>query len=92
MTGIIVSDKLNVTKKYVREIRSLLYIWEKYGYSATMAKFLPKYKAEKGHVKKGNPDLTNVLDGKLMYLKMVKYVIMKFVVSHVNTVITSISQ
>jgi len=72
VTGIIVSDKLNVTKKYVREIRSLLYIWEKYGYSATMAKFLPKYKAEKGHVKKGNPDLTNVLDGKLMYLKMVK--------------------
>ncbi len=72
VTGIIVSDKLNVTKKYVREIRSLLYIWEKYGYSATMAKFLPKYKAEKGHVKKGNPDLANVLSGKLMYLKMVK--------------------
>lgn len=72
VTGIIVSDKLNVTKKYVREIRSLLYIWEKYGYSATMAKFLPKYKAEKGHVKKGNPDLTNVINGKLMYLKMVK--------------------
>ena len=72
VTGIIVSDKLNVTKKYVREIRSLLYIWEKYGYSAAMARFLPKYKAEKGHVKKGNPDLTNVLDGKLMYLKMVK--------------------
>lgn len=72
VTGIIVSDKLNVTKKYVRDIRSLLYIWGKYGYSAAMARFLPKYKAEKGHVKKGNPDLTNVLDGKLMYLKMVK--------------------
>jgi hypothetical protein len=37
-----------------------------------MSKFLPKYKSEKSHVKKGNPDLTNVLDGKLMYLKMVK--------------------
>lgn len=72
VTGIIVSDRLNVAKKYVREIRSLLYIWEKYGYSAAMSRFLPKYKAEKGHVKKGNPDLTNVLDGKLMYLKMVK--------------------
>ncbi len=72
VTGIIVSNKLNVTKKYVREIRSLLYIWEKYGYSAAMSRFLPKYKAEKGHIKKGNPNLTNVLDGKLMYLKMVK--------------------
>lgn len=72
VTGLIVSDKLNVTKKYVREIRSLLYIWDKYGYSEAMSNFCPKYKAEKGHIKKGNPDLINVLDGKLMYLKMVK--------------------
>ena len=72
VTGLIVSDKLNVTKKYVREIRSLLYIWDKYGYSEAMSNFYPKYKAAKGHVKKGNPDLQNVIDGKLMYLKMVK--------------------
>ena len=72
VTGIIVNEKLNVTKKYVREIRSLLYIWEMYGYSTAILRFLPKYKVEKGHIKKGNPDLTNVLYGKLMYLKMVK--------------------
>lgn len=72
VTGIIVSDKLNVTKKYVREIRSLLYIWEKYGYSDAYKRFFPKYKAEKGHVKKGHPELLNVLEGKLLYLKMVK--------------------
>lgn len=72
VTGIIISDRLNVAKKYVREIRSLLYIWERYGYTDAMSRFLPKYKAEKGHIKKGNPNLTNVLDGKLMYLKMVK--------------------
>lgn len=72
VTGIIVSEKLNITKKYIREIRSLLYIWEKYGYTDAMSRFLPKYKAEKGHVKKGNPNLTNVLDGKLMYLRMIK--------------------
>jgi hypothetical protein len=72
VTGIIVSKKLNVTKKYVRDIRNILYIWERYGVTAAMAQFLPKYKAEKGHVKKGNPDIINVLDGKLMYLKMVK--------------------
>ena len=72
VTGIIVSEKLNVTQKYVRDIRNILYIWEKYNYSAALSKFLPKYKTEKGHVKKGNPDLINVIDGKLMYLKMVK--------------------
>lgn len=72
VTGIIVSQKLNVTKKYARDIRNILYIWDRYGYTAAMSKFLPKYKAAKGHVKKGKPDLQNVIDGKLMYLKMVK--------------------
>jgi alpha-L-arabinofuranosidase len=61
-----------VTQKYVRDIRNILYIWDRYGYPNAMAKFLPKYKTEKGHVKKGNPNLVNVTDGKLMYLKMVK--------------------
>jgi hypothetical protein len=72
VTGIIVSKKINVTQKYVRDVRNILYIWDRYGYTAAMSKFLPKYRAEKGHVKKGNPDLSNVIDGKLMYLKMVK--------------------
>lgn len=72
VTGIIVSQKLNVTKEYVRDIRNILYIWDRYGYTAAIAQFLPKYTAAKGHVKKGNPDLQNVIDGKLMYLKMVK--------------------
>ena len=72
VTGIIVSKKLNVTQKYVRDIRNILYIWEKYGYTSALAKFMPKYATEKGHVKKGNPDMINVIGGKLLYLKMVK--------------------
>ena len=72
VTGIIVSDKLNVTQKYVRDIRNILYIWDRYGYNVAYGKFFPKYKEEKGHVKKGNPDLMNVIEGKLLYLKMVK--------------------
>ena len=72
VTGIVVSDKLNVTQKYVQDIRNILYIWDRYGYNVAYGKFFPLYKAEKGHVKKGNPDMINVIDGKLMYLKMVK--------------------
>lgn len=53
VTGIIVSQKLNVTKEYVRDIRNILYIWDRYGYTAAIAQFLPKYTAAKGHVKKG---------------------------------------
>ena len=72
VTGIIVNSKPNVTQKYVRDIRNILYIWDRYGYNVAYSKFFPKYREEKGHVKKGMPDLINVVDGKLMYLKMVK--------------------
>ena len=72
VTGIIVSDKLNVTRKYVQDVRNVLYMWDRYGYNVAYSKFYPMYKAEKGHVKKGEPDLINVIEGKLLYLKMVK--------------------
>lgn len=72
VTGLTVNEKINVSQKYVRDIRNILYIWEKYGIEVAEQKFKAKYKAEKGHVKKGNPNIVNVLDGKLLYLKMVK--------------------
>lgn len=72
VTGVIVCEKANVTKKYVKEIRNLLYIWERYGYDEAVKSFHPRYKAEKGYTKKGNPNLDAVLGGKLLYLKMVK--------------------
>ncbi len=72
VTGVVVSDRTNVAKEYVRDIRNLLYIWSRYGYDVAYNKFLPKYRTEKGHVKKGVPDMANVIDGKLMYLKMIK--------------------
>ena len=72
VTGIIVSDKLNVFHSYTKDIRNILHIWEKYGYNDAYSSFLPCYKHNKGHVKRGNPDLINVIEGKLLYMKMVK--------------------
>lgn len=72
VTGLIVSKKVNVSKEYVRDLRNILFIWEHYGIGVARNKFYPRYKANKGHVKKGHPDMVNVIDGKLMYLKMVK--------------------
>lgn len=39
VTGIIISDKLNVPQKYVRDIRNILFIWKKYGYTVAYSKF-----------------------------------------------------
>lgn len=72
VTGIIVSNKVNTSCAYVSEIRNLLHIWEKYGYNEAYKRFYPHYKVNKGHIKKGEPLLENVLYGKLQYLKMVK--------------------
>lgn len=68
VTGLVVSDRVNVTRDYVRSIASLLYIWKRYGYDSAVARFLINYKGNG----KGNPTMERVLQGKLMYLKMVK--------------------
>lgn len=71
-TGLIVNDKVNVRRRYVKQIRMWLYYWEKYGYEKAEQIFKRDYIADKGHAKNMNAQLVNVLDGKLEFLKMVK--------------------
>ena len=71
-TGLIVNDKVNVHRRYVKQIRMWLSYWEKYGYDKAEQIFKRDYLTDKGHVKKPNACLVNVLDGKLEFLKMVK--------------------
>jgi len=72
VTGLIVNEKANVRQRYVKQIRMWLHYWEKYGYAKAEQIFTRDYVADKGHVMKGKPNLDNVLDGKLEFLKMVK--------------------
>jgi hypothetical protein len=72
VTGLIVNDKVNVRKRYIKQIRMWLYYWEKYSYTKAEAIFLRDYFIDKSHVKKAKPNFQNVLSGKLEYLKMVK--------------------
>lgn len=71
VTGLIVSNKVNTTRKYTRELRQLLFMWERYGKDAINSKFITHYRANKTYVK-GNPHIENVISGKLLFLKMVK--------------------
>lgn len=72
VTGITVGQKLNVARKYVKDVRAILHIWEKYGINAAYATFYPRYKSEKCQLHRGDPNIVNVISGKLCYLKMVK--------------------
>ena len=71
-TGLIVNEKVNVRKRYVKEIRMWLYYWEKYGYEKANQIFRRDYISDKGHVKNNDASMINVLDGKLEFLKMVR--------------------
>lgn len=74
VTGLNVTDKVNTTRGYMREIRSQLYIWERYGYAELCRAAYPHYKTKhgktKGHLRHVN--MAHVLRGKIDYLGMVR--------------------
>jgi RNA-directed DNA polymerase len=72
VTGLLVNQNVNVQKRYIKQLRMWLYYWESYGYERAYNFFLQQYVSDKGHNVKGKPDMANVIDGKLNYLKMVK--------------------
>ncbi len=73
VTGLTVNSIANVSrKKYISDVRWILHVWEKEGYAKAYALFYPKYKHDKGYIKKGEPVMENVVGGKLEYLRMVR--------------------
>lgn len=71
VTGLILSEKVNTPRTYVRGIDQILYVWEKFGYEKAYARLLQE-EGGKAYQKRGVSTLENVLEGKLDYLKMVK--------------------
>jgi RNA-directed DNA polymerase len=71
VTGLIVNEKINVTKRYMGEVRAMLYNWGK-SYEEAEKRFLEAYTPPQRHVKKGDPDFKSVLWGKLQFLSMVR--------------------
>jgi len=72
VTGLTVNAIANVSRQYVSDLRWILHVWEKEGYAKAYALFYPKYKHDKGYIKRGEPVMENVIGGKLNYLRMVR--------------------
>ncbi|WP_299385807.1 reverse transcriptase domain-containing protein [uncultured Lacinutrix sp.] len=72
VTGLIVNEKVNTPNFYVKEIRQWIYFWESKGYDKAYELFLKKYLKNKGIVTNSKPNMHMVIEGKLLYLKMVK--------------------
>ena len=73
VTGVVVNERPNVPREYVRDIRFLLHVWEKFGYEAATTKLRQHYPSGKGHARNEGrvPKLEKVLAGKLAYLGMI---------------------
>ena len=70
VTGLIVNDKPNVSRKYVRQLRTMLHNWEKMGYETAQSEFIKNYHPTKNV--NGQHHIENIISGKLDYMKMVK--------------------
>jgi len=72
VTGLVVNKHPNVSKSFIDNIKIDLYYWEHYGYAKATKFFLRRYKRTKGSTKTINADMSNVICGRLQYLKMIK--------------------
>ena len=73
VTGVVVNKKLSLSREYIREIRNILFIWERYGYEDASERAYPHYLQRNGKTRgHGYIHLDRVLGGRLAYLKMVR--------------------
>lgn len=73
VTGLVLSDRVNVARTYTRELRTMLHIWDKYGsLKANVCLMRARNKKPMYRHKWGKPSLDAIVRGKLNYLKMVK--------------------
>ena len=72
VTGLVVNDQVNVKRRYIKELRKWLYMWETYGYEKAYSFFLSDYIRSKTNAPITLPGMANVIKGKLNYLSMVK--------------------
>lgn len=72
VTGVKVNEFTNVQRKYISQIRSMLYSWDKHGYANSKKEFESKYLTERHQRYSRKPEFRNVIRGKLNYLKMVR--------------------
>ena len=66
VTGVVVNNKINVSRSYIKQLRVLMHLWKKYGYSQAQAIFT------KDFCNGIEKSLVNVINGKINYLEMLK--------------------
>lgn len=72
VTGLIVNKKLNVSRKYIRNLRGALHAWEKFGLEKASQAYLEKYAKTPTLKKKKQSPFVETMRGKIEFLKNVR--------------------
>ncbi len=72
VTGLIVNEFPNVSRKYTNQLRAMLHAWEKHGLKNAEKEFLEKYDGGKRWPFETGTLFKNVVKGKINFLKMVR--------------------
>lgn len=74
VTGVVVNQKANLPREYIKDIRYWLFAWEKFGEDRTQLDFERRFPEKKGfnRYNGANIKFTNYLHGKIQYLKMIR--------------------
>ena len=73
VTGLVVNQKANVPRNFVRQLRAMLHAWERYGLEAAQHRFETHYYRPEIRARFVNvPRYEDVIAGKLAYLKFIR--------------------
>ena len=72
VTGLTTNRFPNVQRRYVRQIRAMLYAWKEFGLEAAQVEYLSRYDKKHRNPTKPPPRFELVVRGKLEFLRMVK--------------------
>lgn len=70
--GLTVNERLNVSKKYIKDLRTIIHNWEKDGYIKANNKLLMHRFKNTVNPTENIPRMEYIVSGKLSYLKMVR--------------------
>lgn len=72
VTGVVVNEKINTNKHFVKRLKKWIYLWDNYGKERATEIFEDEYKSSKINFNGIVPSLQDVIKGQLSYLHMLK--------------------
>lgn len=72
VTGLVVNEKLNVKREFLREVRAMLHAWEQYGLEGAASTFFAEYDTKRRNPENPLPDFEDIVRGKVEFIGSVR--------------------